>query len=243
MAIELSESFQVNAPVERVWQFMLDPESVAACMPGAALTESIDDRNFVGSVKVKIGAITAKYAGNIAYTSADEPSGTVVMLVEAKEKGGGTVSGTITTRLAAVSSELTDVQCESAIDMTGRIVQVGRGMIEGVAGQIIGKFVVNVRTVLEAEPAPAPAPDPDPDPDPAAALSTTEPSLSSTPPASPGAAQVQPAPSPRAASSLSPEAISKLKDNDEAINMLAVAWQVIWDGIKGFFRRLFGRRN
>ena len=158
MAIELSESFQVNAPVERVWQFMLDPESVAACMPGAALTESIDDRNFVGSVKVKIGAITAKYAGNIAYTSADEPSGTVVMLVEAKEKGGGTVSGTITTRLAAVSSELTDVQCESAIDMTGRIVQVGRGMIEGVAGQIIGKFVVNVRTVLEAEPAPAPAP-------------------------------------------------------------------------------------
>lgn len=231
MAIELSESFQVNAPVERVWQFMLDPESVAACMPGAALTESIDDRNFVGSVKVKIGAITAKYAGNIAYTSADEPSGTVVMLVEAKEKGGGTVSGTITTRLAAVSSELTDVQCESAIDMTGRIVQVGRGMIEGVAGQIIGKFVVNVKTVLEVEPAAAPDQSP------------TEPSLLSTPPASPGPAQVPPAPSPPAASSLSPEAISHLKDNDEAINMLAVAWKVIWDGIKGFFRRLFGRQN
>ena len=229
MAIELSESFQVNAPIERVWQFMLDPENVAACMPGAALTESIDERNFVGSVKVKIGAITAKYAGNIAYTSADEATGTVVMLVEAKEKGGGTVSGTITTRLAAVSSELTDVQCESAIDMTGRIVQVGRGMIEGVAGQIIGKFVVNVRTVLEIEPAPAQCP--------------TEPSLSSTPPASPGSAQVLPEPSPRAASSLSPEAISQLKDKDQAINMLAVAWKVIWDGIKGFFRRLFGRQN
>ena len=115
MAIELSEGFQVNAPLGRVWQFMLDPESVAACMPGAALTESIDERNFVGSVKVKIGAITAKYAGNIAYTTTDESSGTVVMLVEAKEKGGGSVSGTITTRLAAVTAELT---CISRIKRT-----------------------------------------------------------------------------------------------------------------------------
>ncbi len=233
MAIELSKGFQVNAPLGRVWQFMLDPESVAACMPGAALTESIDERNFVGSVKVKIGAITAKYAGNIAYTTTDESSGTVVMLVEAKEKGGGSVSGTITTRLAAVTAELTDVQCESAIDMTGRIVQVGRGMIEGVAGQIIGKFVVNVKTVLEVEPAPAPA----------SSQCPGEPSLSSTPPVPHDLAQLQAEPSPRTASSLPPEAISRLKDNDEAINMLALAWTVIGDGIKGFFRRLFRRQN
>ena len=205
MAIELQETFKVLAPIDRVWQFMMDPENVAACMPGASLSELIDEKNFVGSVKVKIGAITAKYAGTIAYTTADEAQHLVVMLVEAKEKGGGTVSGTITTKLTALSATETEVQCESCVDMTGRIVQVGRGMIEGVAGQIIGKFVNNVKTLLEVEPAPVAAD------------------------AAPGAAPPAPVPPP------------KLDDKDDAINILAVVWKVIWDSITGFFKRLFGR--
>lgn len=205
MAIELKETFKVLAPIDRVWQFMLDPENVAACMPGASLTELIDDKNFVGSVKVKIGAITAKYSGTIAYTTADEAQHLVVMLVEAKEKGGGTVTGTITTKLDALSATETEVKCESSVDMTGRIVQVGRGMIEGVAGQIIGKFVKNVKTLLEVEPAPMAAN------------------------AEPGAAPPPPVAAP------------KLDDKDDAINIVAVVWKVIWDAITGFFKRLLGR--
>ena len=206
MAIELQETFKVLAPIDRVWQFMMDPENVASCMPGASLTELIDDKNFIGSVKVKIGAITAKYSGTIAYTTADESQHLLVMLVEAKEKGGGTVSGTITTKLAALSATETEVQCESSVDMTGRIVQVGRGMIEGVAGQIIGKFVNNVKTLLEVE---------------ATAVAATD--------AEPGA--VPPAPA----------APPKLDDKDDAINIVAVVWKVVWDAITGFFKRLFGR--
>lgn len=207
MAIELQETFKVAAPIDRVWQFMLDPENVAKCMPGASLTELIDDKKFVGTVKIKIGAITAKYSGTITYTTADEAAHVVVMLVEAKEKGGGTVTGTITTKLAALSDSETEVNCESAVDMTGRIVQVGRGMIEGVAGQIIGKFVKNVKTLLEVEAAPVQA---------AGGEAGT-------------AAQAAPPPPPQ------------LDDSDDAINIIAVVWKVIWDGIKNFFKRLFGR--
>lgn len=204
MAIELQETFVVLTPIDRVWQFMLNPENVAACMPGASLTELIDDKKFVGTVKIKIGAITAKYSGTITYTTADEAEHVVVMLVEAKEKGGGTVSGTITTKLKALSPGETEVNCDSSVDMTGRIVQVGRGMIEGVAGQIIGKFVKNVKTLLEVEPAPA------------------------------GADAVPGAP-------VAPVTPPKLDDKDDAINILAVVWKVIWDGITGFFKRLLGR--
>ena len=160
MAIELEKNFTVAAPIDKVWGFLLDPNNVVKCMPGAALTELIDDKKFEGSVKVKIGAITAKYAGTITYTEADAAAHQVVMLAEAKDKSGGTVNGTITTRLEAVGAGETEVYCTSAVDLTGRIVQVGRGMIDGVADQIIGKFVKNVKTLLEvADAAPAAAGD------------------------------------------------------------------------------------
>lgn len=149
MAINIKETFQVAAPIEQVWRFMMNPENLANCMPGASLTEIVDDRNFVGTVKVKVGAITARYSGNISFAEIDEKAHFLKVLAEAKEKGGGTVNGTISTRLVALPNGQTEAQCESSSDLTGRIVQVGRGMIEGVSKQIIRKFVTNVKNCLE----------------------------------------------------------------------------------------------
>lgn len=201
MAIELKEVFQVAAPIDEVWQFLMDPERMILCLPGATVTEIVDDKQFIGSVKLKIGAITTKYAGTITYTTADKSEYLCVMLAEAKEKGGGTVSGTITTRLAQVDGAV-EATVESCIDMTGRVVQVGRGMIEGVAAQIIGKFVKNIKMTLE--------------------LPVVEEG------AVPGVAPQAPPTFHRAA-------------EDESINVLAVVFKVIWDGIVNFFKRLFGK--
>ncbi|MBW2376890.1 MAG: carbon monoxide dehydrogenase, partial [Deltaproteobacteria bacterium] len=63
MTIELQETFQVAAPPEDVWAFIMDPEKVAVCLPGATLTEVLDENSFLGSIKVKIGAIVARYQG------------------------------------------------------------------------------------------------------------------------------------------------------------------------------------
>ncbi len=150
MAMELRQAFQVQAPVEAVWAFMLDPKNVVACMPGASLTQVIDDRSFVGTVKVKIGAVTAQYQGTITYVEMDRSAGVVTMLAEGKERGGGTVRGTIVSHLAAIEGgAATNVETRSSIDLTGKIVQVGRGMIEGVSAQIIKMYVNNVRAMLE----------------------------------------------------------------------------------------------
>ena len=149
MAIQIQETFQVAAPIQQVWDFMLTPENIVTCMPGASLEEIIDDTTFVGAVKLKVGAITAKYRGTIAYTEPDSANYTVVLVAEAKEKGGGTVTGTITCKLKSLENGITEASCESNIDLTGKIIQVGRGMIDGVSAQIIAKFVANVKRNLE----------------------------------------------------------------------------------------------
>lgn len=159
MAIELRQTFQVGAPVDTVWAFMLNPENVVACMPGASLTQVVDEKSFIGTVKVKVGAVTAQYQGTITYAETDRASGIVRMLAEGKERGGGTVRGTIVSQLTAVEGgAATRVETSSSIDLTGKIAQVGRGMIEGVSGQIIKMYVNNVRAMLEPAAAASTAP-------------------------------------------------------------------------------------
>jgi carbon monoxide dehydrogenase subunit G len=151
MALEIKESFEVAAPIDKVWAFINDPENVVACMPGANLKEIVDANQFIGTVKLKIGAVSAQYQGTITYAERDEAAHVVKMLAAGNERGGGTVSGTILTRLEPLASGgSTRIECESSVDLTGKIVQVGRGMIEGVSAQIIKKYVGNVRALLEA---------------------------------------------------------------------------------------------
>lgn len=150
MAIEMKESFQVAAPIDRVWEFMLNPEMVVACMPGAALKEIIDPKKFVGTVKIKIGAVSAQYEGTITYAEVNKDAYRIKLLAEGNERGGGTATATIACQLVNLpDNKGTDVQFESSVDLTGKLIQVGRGMIEGVASQIVKKYIANVRGRLE----------------------------------------------------------------------------------------------
>jgi carbon monoxide dehydrogenase subunit G len=150
MAIEIKETFQVSAPIDEVWRFMINPENVAACMPGASIAEILDERSFVGNIKLKVGAVTAKYKGKIAFVQLDEASHNMEMVAEGKEPGGGTVTGTIGSHLVSLPDGSTEVFCESSIELTGKIMQVGRGMIEGVSAQLFKKFANNTKKFLEA---------------------------------------------------------------------------------------------
>lgn len=150
MAIEFKESFQVAAPIDTVWDFMMNPEKVVACMPGAALKEICDEKKFIGTVKLKVGAVSAQYQGTITYAEADKSAYRLKLLAEGNERGGGTVSGTIGCQLLVLpDGKGTDVQFDTSLDLTGKLVQVGRGMIEGVAAQIIKKYIANVKGLLE----------------------------------------------------------------------------------------------
>lgn len=217
MAIELRQTFQVRAPVDTVWAFMLNPENVVACMPGASLTQVVDEKSFVGAVKVKVGAVSAQYQGTITYAETDREAGVVKMLAEGKERGGGTVRGTILSRLTAIDGgTATNVETSSSIDLTGKIAQVGRGMIEGVSGQIIKMYVGNVRAMLEPAAAAAAA----------AQQASGAGSAAGATGAPAGGSAVPPPPPPPA--------------RQESINIVAVVLSTLWERIAGFFKRLFG---
>jgi carbon monoxide dehydrogenase subunit G len=149
MAIEIRETFQVQAPIDVVWRFVMDPDQVVACMPGAELEQALDERTFLGRVKVKLGAITTSYKGRVEFTEVDEQRYTVRMVAEGRETGGGTAKGTVLSRLRALPDGQTEVVTEASVDLTGRVMQVGRGMIQGVSHQLFQQFVASTKQRLE----------------------------------------------------------------------------------------------
>ena len=156
MAIEIAERFSVHAPIDAVWRFLQDPRQVVSCMPGASLEEVVDDRTFLGSVQVKLGAITTSYKGRVQLTEVDEQGHAVHMLAEGRETGGGTAKATLSSRLSLLPDGDTEILTEAKIDLTGRIVQVGRGMIQGVSHQLFQKFAASTKERLEQTPGSVP---------------------------------------------------------------------------------------
>jgi len=150
VAIEIRETFQVGAPIDEVWSFVMDPGKVAACMPGASLDEVVDERTFHGTIKIKVGAVMASYKGRVQMTNIDAGAYTVQMVAEGRETGGGTAKGTMTSRLTSLAGGGTEVAAEASVDLTGRIMQVGRGMIQGVSAQLFQQFATRARASLES---------------------------------------------------------------------------------------------
>jgi carbon monoxide dehydrogenase subunit G len=149
MSIQIEETFQVAVPVDTVWRFLLDPHRVVTCMPGAELEQVVDERTFEGAVKIKLGAITTRYRGRVQLTEVDEAAHTVRMLAEGRETGGGTAKGTLTSQVRALPDGDTEVIAQAEVDITGRVMQMGRGMIQGVSSQLFAQFAIRTREALE----------------------------------------------------------------------------------------------
>ena len=159
MAIEIQEKFEIEAPTDRVWQFISTPELVVGCLPGASLAEVVDERNFLGRVKIKLGAVTAAYKGKIHFEDVDAERYLLVMMGEGKDPSGGTAKARITVQLSELESGATEMSTEATIDLTGKVMQVGAGMIKGVSHQLFQKFAKTAKERLEQEPAEASASD------------------------------------------------------------------------------------
>ncbi len=140
----------MGAPIEEVWRFVMDARAVADCMPGAQLDELVDGRTFLGSIRVKVGAITTSYKGRVQLVEVDETARAVRMIAEGRETGGGTAKGSMSSRLQALPDGETEVVVESSVDITGRIAQVGRGMIQGVSRELFQQFASAAKAQLEA---------------------------------------------------------------------------------------------
>lgn len=138
--MEFTNAFTVAAPIEAVWPIFLDAESVAPCVPGAQITEALDDTHFRGTVKVKLGAVQMSYRGDLEMKS-DEAQRIIVLAAKGTEtRGSGGASGTFTIRLTSTDTGGTHVELHSHLDVTGRVAQFGRGIMQDVANRMIKDF-------------------------------------------------------------------------------------------------------
>ena len=150
MAFKIEERFEVQAPVERVWKYLIDPAMVVQCLPGAELLESLDERTFLGAIKVKVGPLSMSYKGRAMFTEVNEAAHQVRMDGEAREVGGsGSTKVTMLTTVTSLPSGGSEVLVNADIDLVGKIVQFGRGMIEEVSRQMFRQFSTCVRQQLE----------------------------------------------------------------------------------------------
>ena len=160
MAFKIEEKFELQAPVERVWKYLIDPAQVAVCLPGAELLEKQDEHTFLGAVKVKVGPVTMSYKGTVKFTEVDEQSHKVRLVGEGREAGGGgSAKMTMVSKVTPLSGGGSLVEVTTEMELVGKIVQFGRGMIEEVSRQLFRQFSACVKQHLEvaAEAVPADA--------------------------------------------------------------------------------------
>ena len=161
--MKLEQSFEVDAPLERVWAALIDVEHVAPCLPGAAVTGRNDDGSYNGTFKVKIGPTSAAYSGKLLMEDIDEAAHTATMNASGTDKRGqGGAKALIVSKVTAAENGTTTVEVVTDYHITGRLARFGRGgMIEEISNRLLNQFANALQASLtgpepEAEP-PAPS--------------------------------------------------------------------------------------
>jgi carbon monoxide dehydrogenase subunit G len=137
--MRLTNAFTVPAPPDRVWAVLLDVGRVAPCLPGAAL-ESSDGDEHTGTMTVKLGPVTSRYAGTVRIEEADQAARRAVMRAEATDaRRKGAASATITSVMEPVEGG-TRVVVETDLVITGPVAQFGQGVMQDVSSTLMRQF-------------------------------------------------------------------------------------------------------
>jgi uncharacterized protein len=212
--MKLEHSFEVTAPIERVWAKLIDVEQVAPCLPGAEITEAGDDGTYHGTFSVRLGPTTAAYRGQLAMAEVDEAGHRVVMQASGQDKRGqGSAKATIVSTMSEHEG-VTKVEVETDFTITGRLARFGRGgMIQDVSNRLLRDFSDCLQRSIEGPPPEAAAAPP-----------------GAASPAGPSPGDAAPDASPADASPASPPAA-------KPVGGFSLLMGALWDRIRRLFRR------
>jgi carbon monoxide dehydrogenase subunit G len=148
--VRLEQSFEVQAPIDRVWRALIDVEHVAPCLPGASITGRGEDGSYEGAFSVKIGPTSASYTGRLEMADVDEAAHTATMQADGTDRRGqGGATARIFSRLSEASSGVTRVEVDTDYRITGRLARFGRGgMIEDISEKLLRQFAENLQASL-----------------------------------------------------------------------------------------------
>jgi carbon monoxide dehydrogenase subunit G len=229
--MEFDNSFEVPLPVGDAWEVLMDIRRIAPCMPGAELTDVVDDRTYKGKIGVRLGPVALTFAGTVKFEEIDDANHKARVAAQGNDaKGRGAANATAAFHLEPVGGG-TKVLVHTNLTLSGAVAQYGRGVgiIQITAAQIITQFANNLKaqlahggaaTAAAVPPAVPASPTSAAVPAPASSTSATAPVALSDAAPIPAALPTQPAP---------PAA--------KPISGFALMASVLWASIK----RLFGR--
>jgi uncharacterized protein len=215
--MEFDNSFEVPLPVGDAWALLMDIRRIAPCMPGAALTDVVDERTYKGRIGVRLGPVALTFAGTVKFEEIDDANRVARVAAQGSDsKGRGGANAVASFRLEPTGGG-TKVLVHTDLTLSGAIAQYGRGVgiIQMTAAQIVTQFANNLKAQLAKEGAET-----------GATLASAD-----APPVSP--ASGPPAPSHQLRAPTQQAAAPPAKP----ISGFQLMAKVLW----GFLRRLFGR--
>ena len=139
---------QINAPRDKVWAFLIEPNQVGSCGPGVESIEVIDDTHFKATAKVGVGFISARFVVNMELVDLEAPD--KANIKAHGQAPGSAVDATATMNLSDGEGGGTRMDWLADVNISGTLASVGARLIEGTANKMIGQTFDCIRTKLEA---------------------------------------------------------------------------------------------
>jgi uncharacterized protein len=146
----IKSDFEVGQPIDKVWQFFDNIPQVAACLPGAELTDDLGDNKFAGKVAIRMGPVKMQFAGTAQIKERDDAAKRIVVdAAGADERGRGQAAMLVTASLTTIGGG-TKVDVAQDLQLSGAAAQYGRGMISDVTAILMRDFALNLQNRIDA---------------------------------------------------------------------------------------------
>jgi uncharacterized protein len=146
----IKSDFEVGEPPDKVWRFFDDIPQVAACLPGAELTDDLGDDKYKGKVSIRMGPVRMQFAGTAEIKERDEAAKRIVVdAAGADEKGRGQAAMSVTANVVATPRG-SRVEVAQDLQLSGAAAQYGRGMISDVTSVLMRDFATNMQNRIDA---------------------------------------------------------------------------------------------
>lgn len=148
----INNTFEVPLPPAQAWKVLMDIPTIAPCMPGAELTDVVDENTYNGKVSVRLGPVALTFAGTVRFTEKDEAARKARVAAQGKDaKGRGGAHANVDFHIEPAGTG-SRVLLKTDLMLSGAVAQYGRasGMIQDVAQQLIGQFANSLKSQLAA---------------------------------------------------------------------------------------------
>ncbi len=148
--MEIDNSFEVPVPVPEAWTLLMDIERITPCVPGAELTEVVDDRTYKGKIAVRLGPVNLTFSGQARFEEMDEAAHIAQIKAQGTDaRGRGGAQADVTLRIEATEGGAR-VLIHTELQLSGAVAQYGRGagMVADLAQHLIGQFADCLETQI-----------------------------------------------------------------------------------------------